>query len=371
MRILFVTQYGALAASSRTRVLQYLPYLQQQGVATHLITVLPDRAIAGSQIDVQQQPLRKLRYYLWAAWRTWSCGFRAAWGARHHDVLFIQKVIFPSPVRWFLRRSRTPIAYDFDDAIFTTEVRSGHWLAGLKAARNANGLPAMLSLASLAIVENDYTGDFARAHSEVLKITGPIDVAPYAGISTVAAAKGTAPKSTEPIVLGWIGSASTVAYLELIGPALQRLAQAQPLRLLVIGATFELDGVHVDCKQWALDQEASDLATCDIGLMPVADDPWTRGKGGYKLLQYMACGLPVVTHPVGINTQIVEDGIHGYLATDEDSWVEGLSKLCADEALRHRMGASGRERIDSAYSLHSQQPRLLAALAKLAAKTAK
>ena len=351
-----------MAASSRTRVLQYLPYLQQQGLGTHVITILPDGAIAGSQIDVRRQPLRKICYYLWAAWRTWSCGLRVCWGGFRHDILFIQKVILPSPLRWLLRWISAPIVYDFDDAIFTTEIRSGHWLARLKEARNARGLPAMLSLARLAVVENDYTADFAKAHCDVLKITGPIDISPYTHVEP-----GVAETVDSPVVLGWIGSGSTVAYLELIGPILQQLAQHHRLQLLVVGATYELSGVEVKCKPWALDEEAADLATCDIGLMPVPDDPWTRGKGGYKLLQYMACGLPVVAHPVGINAQIVEDGSSGFLAADSDTWVKCLTQLCGDADLRRKMGERGRARVESDYSLISQQPRLLTALKALKA----
>jgi glycosyltransferase involved in cell wall biosynthesis len=383
LRVLFVTQYGSLAASSRTRVFQYLPYLRQQGIEVEVLTILPDDAIAGSLADVRRQPLRKIRYYLWALWRTWSTGLSVWSRGRRGDVLFIQKVIFPAPIRRLLRCLCAPIVYDFDDAIFTTEVRSGYWLSRLKEARNASGVPAMLALAKLAIVENDYTGDFARRHCDVLTITGPIDTAPYDGLTdsdpTVSDAAGAgtdgsgsdesgqAPAALidakqRPLVLGWIGSPSTVTYLDLIAPVLCRLARHYPLRLCVIGADFDLDGVEVECRPWSLDREAADLRACDIGLMPVPDDPWTRGKGGYKLLQYMACGLPVVAHPVGINVQIVTQGDTGFLAADEARWEQCLTQLMNDPALRRRMGNRGRVRIAADYSLESQQPRLLAAL---------
>ena len=355
MRAFFVTQYGALAASSRTRVLQYLPFLRQQGIDADVLTVLPDHAISGSQLDVRRQPLRKMLYYLWAAWRTWSCGLRTWWHGRSRDLLFVQKVIFPPPIRWLLRHMSTPVVYDFDDAIFTTEVRSGHWLARVKESRNASGVPAMLGLADLAVVENEYTAEFARQHCDVLQITGPIDTTSYAEIRSRVA-------DTDPFTVGWIGSGSTVAYLELIAPVLQRLARELNLRLLVVGAQFELHGVDVECKPWALEQEATDLARCHVGVMPVPDDPWTRGKGGYKLLQYMACGLPVVTHPIGINTVIVEEGLTGYLAPDEDTWVSRLTQLGEDPDLRRQMGERGKARIEESYALHTQQPRLLAAL---------
>ena len=321
-----------------------------------VLTILPDDAIAGSLADVRRQPLRKIRYYLWALWRTWSTGLSVWSRGRRGDVLFIQKVIFPAPIRRLLRCLCAPIVYDFDDAIFTTEVRSGYWLSRLKEARNASGVPAMLALAKLAIVENDYTGDFARRHCDVLTITGPIDTAPYDGLTdsdpTVSDAAGAgtdgsgsdesgqAPAALidakqRPLVLGWIGSPSTVTYLDLIAPVLCRLARHYPLRLCVTGADFDLDGVEVECRPWSLDREAADLRACDIGLMPVPDDPWTRGKGGYKLLQYMACGLPVVAHPVGINVQIVTQGDTGFL--------QSALCLCYGQSSLLQLGLTGRK----------------------------
>ena len=360
MRVLFVTQYGALAASSRTRVFQYLPFLRQQGVGCEVLTVLPDTVLAGSQVVVTRNPLRKALYYLRAGWRTVATGLRAWWRAADVDVLFLQKVIFPAPLRWLLRRRGVPLVYDFDDAIFTTEVRTGGLLARWKEARNAAGLPAMLALARWAVVENDYTGAVASRHCQVLTITGPIDTAPYAGIRRQARPAGS------PVVLGWIGSATTVAYLDLIRVPLQRLAQRHPLRLCIVGADWRPSGLEVECRAWELEREAEDLAGCDIGLMPVPDDPWTRGKGGYKLLQYMAAALPVVTHPVGINGDIVADGETGYLAADDGAWERRLAELIGDPDRRQRFGESGRARVEERYALRVHEPRLLQMLQEVA-----
>jgi len=363
MRVLFVTQYGALAASSRTRVFQYLPYLHQCGVQAEVITVLPDEAIAGSQVMVTRNARRKMQYYAWASWRTLVCGVRAWWRSRHCDLLFIQKVIFPGPVRWLLRRGTPPIAYDFDDAIFTTEVRQEHWLAAWKERRNARGVPAMLRLADCAVVENEYTAGVATPFCEVCTITGPIDTGPYADWQPGPVA---ADDDREGIVLGWIGSATTVGYLDLIREPLVRLARQHPgLRVQVVGAQWELEGVTVASKPWRLEDEAADLRSCDIGLMPMPDDPWTRGKGGYKLLQYMAAGLPVVASPVGINQQIVREGETGYLARDETEWEDRLARLIASAQLRHNMGRAGAVQVQCTYSLKAQQERLLEMLLRV------
>jgi glycosyltransferase involved in cell wall biosynthesis len=354
MKVLFATQYGVLAASSRTRVFQYLPYLQAQGIQARVITVLPDRGLGGSQVQVTRRPWSKLGYYLWAAWRTLGCGLQVWWAAREAEVLFIQKIIFPIPVRWLLRWRRPPVVYDFDDAIFTTEVRGRHWLAVWKHRRNATGLPAMLRLADHALVENEYTAAFAQGCCpQVSTITGPIDTRRYAAGSSAVAAR-------EEVVLGWIGSATTAPYLQLIRAPLARLGRRFPqLRLRVIGAAaVDLEGLPVEAVPWSLEGEVEELRGFDIGLMPVPDDPWTRGKGGYKLLQYMAVGLPVVTSPVGINRRIVSDGETGFWAHTPEEWEERLARLIADPALRRQMGQRGRAAMEADYALEVSSRRL-------------
>ena len=381
MRVLFVTQYGRLAASSRTRVFQYLPFLASNGVEAQVMTVLPDRGIAGSQVLVTRNPVRKITYYGWAAWRTLACGIATWWRSGDVDVVFVQKVIFPAPIRCLLRLRRRPLIYDFDDAIFTTEVRRAHWLVAWKQRRNARGLPAMLNLATAAVVENDYTGAFAARHCRVCTITGPIDTAPFGptGIDTGPADAGAAPsaggdtgrgsRAAGEVIVGWIGSATTVEYLELIRPALEGAAKRHPgWRLRVVGAQWEGSGaLAVECKSWRLEEEATDLESFDIGLMPITDDPWTRGKGGYKLLQYMAAGLPVVSSPVGVNAEIVGHGITGLWARTTGEWEEGLISLLGDGGLRRAMGEAGRKVVEERYSLRAQQPRLLDLLAAAAA----
>lgn len=361
MRVLFVTQYGMLAPSSRTRVFQYLPFLHERGVGTRVITVLPDDAIAGSQVKVTERPFRKISYYLWASWRTLLCGLRAWWVCRRFDLLFIQKVILPAPVRLLLRWRRIPVIFDFDDAIFTTEVqgRGQNWLARWKERRNTRGVPAMLGFCEKAIVENDYTGTYAARFCPVAKITGPVDTSLF---------KKSARNGQQKVVLGWIGSATSVQYLKLIEGPLRRLALQYPeVAVRVIGANgWGLPGIEVETKDWSLEEESKDLADFDVGLMPITEDPWTLGKGGYKLLQYMASALPVVASPVGINSEIVEEGETGFLARSEGEWEERLTRLIKDASLRERMGSRGRAVAENRYSLSTQQQQLMDILTEVA-----
>lgn len=362
MKLLFVTQYGFLAASSRTRVFQYLPYLHLHRIQTCVITVMPDRGIAGSQILVTRNLWRKIIYYFWATCRTLICGIRVWLKAGGYDILFIQKVIFPAPVRWLLSWRRPLVAYDFDDAIFTTEVQQHNWLAAWKQRRNTLGLPAMLKLADLALVENHYTAEFAARYCPAVSIiTGPIDTERY---SAPREGLGRANR----VVLGWIGSATTLAYLDLIRAPLARLGRRFPnLIFRVIGAdAVDMEGIQVETRIWSLDREVEDLKSFDIGLMPMPDDSWTRGKGGYKLLQYMAMGLPVVASPVGVNRQIVNDGKDGFWAHSPEEWEDCLAQLIQDPQLRLEMGRRGRARVEAEYALDISSQRLLDRLRKLA-----
>ena len=350
VRILFVTQYGVLAASSRTRVFQYLPYLKELGAECRVLTVLPD--ITGAQLLVTSQSWRKLLYYVWASWRTFFCGLGAFWSARKSELVLIQKVILPAPLRWLFAHCSTPLVYDFDDAIFTTEVRRQNWLASWKERRNSIGVPAMLRLSSLALLENDYTASFAARHcSRTDQITGPIDTDHYCPGPQ---------KHRREVVLGWIGSASTSAYLDLVREPLKELARRLPqVRLCIVGAEqSEVQDIATEAKPWQIESEVEYLQNLDIGLMPMPDDPWTRGKGGYKLLQYMAVGLPVLTSPVGINQQIVEDGCQGFWARTSEEWLARLEELVIDGELRRRMGREGRRRVEAVYALKVQQVRL-------------
>ena len=350
MKVLFVAQYGPLAASSRTRVFDYLPLLRRAGIACDVRVVTPDATVAFSGI------FSRLLYYVWSYFRALYTGWVCVLTASRYDAILIQKALFSFPVPRLLRRYRHKIFFDFDDAIFTLENPGASWINRLRTRRRASGLPAMLQCAHHAIVENAYTAGFAtRFCPAVSQITGPIDTARY-----VPAAKSQKKKA----VLGWIGSQTTTRYLDLIRCPLTILARRYPhLELHLIGAgDFDIDAVPVTRTSWALETEVGLMQTFDIGLMPLPDDPFTRGKGGYKLLQYMAVGLPVVASPVEINREIVAHGETGFLAETDAEWIAFLGKLIDDKALCNRMGMAGRARVVAHYALEKSSEQLLGLL---------
>jgi len=171
-------------------------------------------------------------------------------------------------------------------------------------------------------------------------------------------------------LVGWIGSPTATYCLRAIAPALAAAARAVPFRLLVVGASgrVEVPGVEVIHRDWSLDREASDYASLDVGLYPLPDNPWTRGKCGYKALLYQSCAVPCLASPVGVNAEIVADGVTGYHAADDAAWTDRLVALLRDPALRARMGAAGRRAVEERWSLRVLAPRMVAALREAAAR---
>ena len=328
------------------------------------MTILPDEMISGSQIHVTRDPLRKVRYYLWASWRTAIGGLRAWFIARHVDVIFIQKVVFPAPVRWLFKVSRPIVVYDFDDAIFTTEQQiGGNWLVALKARRNARGVPAMLGLAGSRHRGERIHGRFCQ---EILSDNDDYRASRYDILSTTAAAGRAGEWGFDCDGLDRQCDHAPVTWNSSAVLSVGSAGGFPDLRLEIVGAEAPaMNGLSVQSRPWDLEREGEDLNGFDIGLMPIADDAWTRGKGGYKLLQYMASGLPVVTSPVGVNREIVTDGESGFWARDELEWEEKLARLVQDRDLREEMGRRGRETVEARYALSLHQERLLETLRSL------
>jgi glycosyltransferase involved in cell wall biosynthesis len=163
-------------------------------------------------------------------------------------------------------------------------------------------------------------------------------------------------------VIGWTGSTTTVPYLARIAPALQRLRAECDFELLVIGADLQIDGIDVRCLPWEAATEPDDIRRMDVGLMPLTDDVWSRGKCALKALQYMALGIPAVVSPVGVNAQVVSHGINGFHARTDEDWVHYAKLLLGSRDLQRRMGEAARATIEQGYSARVHAPRLAALL---------
>jgi glycosyltransferase involved in cell wall biosynthesis len=172
------------------------------------------------------------------------------------------------------------------------------------------------------------------------------------------------------VTIGWIGSPSTYRYVSPLLPLLERLSKTHGVRARIVGAGAAAAAdsfAGLDLVEWAEEREVADVQAMDIGVMPLPDEPWARGKSGFKLIQYMACGLPVIASPVGVNSTIVAPGVNGILANSAEEWQSALTMLIEGPQLRRTMGEAGRERAVAEFSLASQAPRLVALFQEVAA----
>ena len=269
---------------------------------------------------------------------------------RRHDVFFVYREATLLGPTWIERLAARhgPVVFDFDDAIFLREVSEANRWAGW--LRPPGKTAALCRLARHVTVGNETLASFARQHNpRVTVIPSTIDTTAYMPLP-----RGPNPRP----VLGWTGSPSTVKYLAALHPVLLELRATVDFEMLVVGARVELPGIEVRYLPWNASTEADDLRPIDVGLMPLSEDPWSRGKSGMKALQYMALAIPPVVSPVGVNREIVRDGRNGFHASHAREWIEKITLLIQDRHLHDRLGEEARRTVEQHYSATVQAPRL-------------
>jgi glycosyltransferase involved in cell wall biosynthesis len=264
----------------------------------------------------------------------------------------VEAEVFPWLPDWaelWLSLKRIPYVVDYDDAAFHRY--DLHWAALVRWVLGRK-IDRIMKQAALVVAGNSYLASRARqAGAPRIEILPTVVDASRYPIPTA--------KRNEDFVIGWIGSQSTTRYLL---PLLEVWRQAltwegTSLRLVGSGK-LNLSGVAADIVDWSESSEVQAVQSFSVGIMPLEDDPWTRGKCGYKLIQYMACGLPVVASPVGVNCEIVEHGSNGYLAANEVEWLSALGRLRSEPQLSEEFGRAGRKRVESVYSLEVTAPQM-------------
>lgn len=347
MNVLFVPVGTPDVACSRVRIYQYLPFLAASGVTARAFPFYPISHPDPS--EAQSAPGTRLARIL----HTLRQALCLAALAPRYDLLYLQRVLLPLPLQRLVAHRSRALAFDFDDAIYTTHdglSRSAAWLA-----REQRRFAHMLGCSDAAFVSTLMLAERARQHQpNVFQIPSPVDTARYRPDERA---------DRSGVTLGWIGSSSTTMYVEPLIPTLRRLSDRYPsVRIELIGARPGIDSAPAQIHAWTLGTELQYLQAFDIGIMPLSDDEWSRAKAGYKLLQYMACGTACVASPVGINREIVRHGETGLLARDDAEWERALSTLIEDTSLRERLGRAGRAVAEQQYSLHLWAPRFLKAL---------
>jgi glycosyltransferase involved in cell wall biosynthesis len=271
-------------------------------------------------------------------------------------VLFVQRKTFPPALAPRLARADRPIVFDMDDAIDLPPPSRA--LAPAARERYRANFLATVEVADLVLCGNrELAARLPHRRFELLPTA--IDTARFAPEAIVPASAG--------LALGWVGHSDNLRYLEALGEPLRELARRHPGLSLIVVADRppHLAGVDVEFRRWTLQDEVSCFRGISVGLMPLEDTPWTRGKCAFKAIQYMALGIPPVASPVGANRDVVHHGRTGFLPADDREWVEQIDRLLEDRELRLRIGDAARRAVVADYSLDVVAPRLIGILTAL------
>lgn len=340
--------------SQRFRFEQYIPYLEKNGwecEQSYLISAENDAAFYSPKNY-------STKYKIWRE----SIKRRASDAARSNefDIIFIHREALMTGSLKYEKQfaeSSAKVIYDFDDSIWLPNVSdSNKNLAWLKDYSKTGKL---IEMADLVFAGNNYLKDYAEQfNSNVTIVPTTIDTNEYT------------PSVKEPndrICVGWSGSVTTIQHFEYALPIVKALKDIFGNRVYfkIIGSHYSDSELDITGKPWQKATEIHDLNEFDIGIMPLPDDEWANGKCGLKGLQYMALEIPTIMSPVGVNTEIIDHGVNGYLAGSNEEWVEIVSKLFEDKSERERVGAEGRKTVMTSYSKNSLKPHYLSYMNKL------
>ena len=328
-----------ITPSQRYRIEQWQPILASDGIDVELWPFLEEE-----DLEVLYSPRRwpdKARMVLRATARRLGAVTRL----ERFDVVLIHRAAClagPALVERLIAR-RKPVVFDFDDAIYlldtTAENRIFGWL------KFPGKTAALCRMSRHVVTGNDHLAGYARRYNgNVTVVPSSIDTERYAPIRKA--------RETGRVVIGWTGSATSQAHLEAFAPVLRRIVARHRVEIHVVSARPpDLGGVSVTWKRWTAAREVEDLREFDIGIMPLPDDEWTRGKSAFKALQCMGMGVPVVCSAVGASLELIRHGENGFLVSTPGEWDERLGHLIADASLRERVGMAGRRTVEERYSM--------------------
>jgi glycosyltransferase involved in cell wall biosynthesis len=335
--------------SQRFRFEQYLPYLEQQGYSfdfSYLLNEQDDKAFyqPGHYPAKARIVLKSIARRLGELRRI-----------HRYDLLFVQREAFMLGSAFFEKRmaARKPMIFDFDDSIWLQNVSEANKkLAFLKDASKTSQL---IRAAKLVFAGNEYLAAYAR------QFTAAVEIVPTTIDTRLYQLPERPPR--EQVCIGWSGSFSTIQHFSLAIPALQQIKAKYGDRVYfkIIGdASYYCKELATQGLPWKAATETADLAEMDIGIMPLPDDEWAKGKCGLKGLQYMAMGIATLMSPVGVNSEIIQPGVNGFLPASEEEWVHCLSRLIEDAGLRQQVGLQGRKTVEEKYSVEAWQAKYLA-----------
>jgi len=358
MKILFVVPYPlGTAPGQRFRFEYFFPLFKKEGINFKVHAFVSPRLykILYKHGHIMEKIFYVCKGFIFRLWTILS--------ASGYDVIYIFREAFPFGPPFFEKILSTfgkPMIFDFDDAIYLPSISKVNKYVSF--FKNASKTSRIINMSSCVLAGNKNLAEYAsRYNNNVIIFPTVIDTVNYT-VKNDYFAKAA-------ICVGWTGSYSTIEHLNLLIGVLKKIYDKYRVKIKIVGsAEFSIDGVNVDAKEWSALTEIDDLKQMDIGIMPLPDDEWSRGKCGLKALQYMALGIPAVCSPVGVNSDIIEDGVNGFLAASEKEWVDKLSLLIENPQLRRSLGQNGRITVESRYSVEAQAPVFLEVIASFKKK---
>jgi glycosyltransferase involved in cell wall biosynthesis len=349
MKVLYLTKYSRNGASSRLRSYQYFPILEANGIAVTVSPFFDEDYLISLYSGKKIRKLKLIQFYFKR--------FYILFSIYKYDQIVIEKELFPYFFSWFekiLYLLKVKYIVDYDDAIFHNYDLSNSKLISFFLKNKINNV---MKYSGCVVAGNSYLAERAKfSRSKKIVI-----------LPTVIDANLYLPKinyDSSKVIIGWIGSPSTFKYVKNYSSVFSKLLKNPNVELHIIGATENLGlGNQVKYLKWTEESEVSLITQFDIGIMPLENSQWELGKCAYKLIQYMGCGLPVVASAVGMNKEVVDDGINGFLVETEEQWLDKLSLLIENSILRKEFGDKGRIKVASDYSIEKKHTVLLSALA--------
>jgi glycosyltransferase involved in cell wall biosynthesis len=346
LKILFLTKYPIAGASSRYRVYQYVPYLKSKGHLCDVSSFYSDKDFA----SIYQKG--RLFFKLWMVFKGLLRRLKDAFKLAKYDVVYMQREALPFGPLWFewmCRVFNKKIIFDYDDALFIFKPSSSTPMSD--KFKNPQRIPKIFTKVNCVFAGNDYLAEQARQFCDCAKT-----------MVVAEDLKKIMPRAehlpSDKLIIGWLGSPSTEKYLEFIREPLEKLtASFDKLELLIIGGGgFKSEIINTRHEKWTLEGENDLLKEFTVGIMPLPNEEWSKGKSGGKARTYMASGIPAVCTNIGFNKELIIHGETGFLVESAQQWFESLSQLLNDANLRQKISQKALGIVEKKYSLKVLAP---------------
>ena len=346
LKIHILSKYHSSGPSSRYRFFQFFTLLKKDTLNISVSPFFDKKYIKNLYSGMVRPNFQQMA-------KAYYRRFETLLFNQNSDLLWIEKEALPWIPAFFeisLYRNYIPYVLDFDDAIFHQYDQHPNPFV---RAFLSNKIERIMARSSVVVAGNRYIADYAQkaGSSKVEILPTVVDLSKYNVKETF---------DSSCFIIGWVGSPSTSRHLNIAAEALTKYCRNENVEFRAMGALQrDLDEIPGKLIPWNAETETEELTRFDVGIMPLPDTPWERGKCGFKLIQYMAAGLPVIASPVGVNSEIVEHGVNGFLARDTKEWIKYFEVLKGHPDLGREMGARGRKKVEEKYSLDVIAPRLI------------